>query len=98
MEPLILHGSCCLLQDSGVAVRKRVIRIMRDICEKQPDYDKVPEMLSRIVRRITDEEGVKKLTLETLQTLLFQPARDRDSVGLINKVIISVWSYFNWGY
>lgn len=28
-------------QDSGTAVRKRVIRIMREICERFPSYDKV---------------------------------------------------------
>ncbi|KHN74356.1 Nipped-B-like protein pqn-85 [Toxocara canis] len=75
------------VKDSGVAVRKRVIRIMREMCEKQPDFEKVPEMLSRIVRRITDEEGVKKLTVETFQALWFQPTRERDSATLIRKVM-----------
>ncbi|MCP9261200.1 hypothetical protein DINM_004449 [Dirofilaria immitis] len=50
------------IKDCGVAVRKRIIRILREICEKQPDYEKVPEMLARIVRRISDEEGVMTLT------------------------------------
>uniref|UniRef100_A0A915PUN3 Nipped-B protein n=1 Tax=Setaria digitata TaxID=48799 RepID=A0A915PUN3_9BILA len=80
------------IKDSGVAVRKRIIRIMREICEKQPDYEKVPEMLARIVRRISDEEGVKKLTIDTMQSLLFQPARERDSVQLINKLRIKHFS------
>ncbi|CAG9530698.1 unnamed protein product [Cercopithifilaria johnstoni] len=74
------------IKDSGVAVRKRIIRILREICEKQPDYEKVPEMLARIVRRISDEEGVKKLTIDTMQSLLFQSARERDSIQLINKL------------
>ncbi|EJD74524.1 CBR-PQN-85 protein, variant [Loa loa] len=74
------------IKDSGVAVRKRIIRILREICEKQPDYDKMPEILARIVRRISDEEGVKKLTIDTMQSLLFQPARERDSIQLINKL------------
>ncbi|VDK74707.1 unnamed protein product [Litomosoides sigmodontis] len=74
------------IKDSGVAVRKRIIRILREICEKQPDYEKVPEVLARIVRRISDEEGVKKLTIDTMQSLLFQPARERDSIQLINKL------------
>ena len=29
------------LQDTGTAVRKRVIRIIREICEKYPNYEKV---------------------------------------------------------
>uniref|UniRef100_A0A158Q833 Nipped-B protein n=1 Tax=Elaeophora elaphi TaxID=1147741 RepID=A0A158Q833_9BILA len=77
------------IKDSGVAVRKRIIRILREICEKQPDYEKVPEMLARVVRRISDEEGVKKLTIDTMQSLLFQPARERDSIQLINKLCFS---------
>ncbi|VDK72975.1 unnamed protein product, partial [Onchocerca ochengi] len=74
------------IKDCGVAVRKRIIRIFREICEKQSDYEKVPEMLARIVRRISDEEGVKKLTIDTMQSLLFQPAREHNSIQLINKL------------
>lgn len=76
------------VQDSGVAVRKRIIRILREICEKQPDFERMPEVLARIVRRISDEEGVRKLTIDTMQSLLFQSVRERDSVQLINKVIV----------
>lgn len=43
-------------------------------------------MLARIVRRISDEEGVKKLTIDTMQSLLFQPAREHNSSRLINKL------------
>lgn len=59
---------------------------MREICEKQPDFEGIPEMLSKIVRRIADEDGVKKLTIETFQALFFQPVRERDSIVLIKKV------------
>lgn len=74
------------LQDSGLAVRKRVIRIMKDMCEKRPDFDKVPEMCARIVRRVTDEEGIRKLVNETFHSLWFQSVRDKDTVALIKKV------------
>ncbi|VDK21958.1 unnamed protein product [Anisakis simplex] len=73
--------------DLGVAVRKRVIRIMREICERQPEFGKIPEMLSRIVRRVCDEEGVKKLTLETFQFLWFQPVKDRVECALLIKKV-----------
>ncbi|CAI2347282.1 unnamed protein product [Caenorhabditis sp. 36 PRJEB53466] len=59
--------------DTGVAVRKRVIRIMRDICEKFPSFEMIPDMLARMIRRVTDEDGVKKLVYETFTTLWFQP-------------------------
>ena len=57
--------SCdCLLsflipQDTGVSVRKRVIKIMKDICVMQPDFPKTSEICVKIIRRIGDEEGIK---------------------------------------
>ena len=45
--------------DTGVSVRKRVVKILKDICLKYPDHSAVPamciDMLSRIVN---DEESV----------------------------------------
>ncbi|CAJ0573496.1 unnamed protein product, partial [Mesorhabditis spiculigera] len=74
------------IKDSGTAVRKRVIRIMRELIEQNPDFDKGPELLSRIVRRIGDEEGVKKLVLETFNNLWFQPLREKDHEALLKRV------------
>lgn len=34
-------------------------------------------MLARMIRRVTDEEGVKKLVFETFTTLWFQPVDTR---------------------
>jgi hypothetical protein len=59
-----------------VAVRKRIIRILRDVTEKHPDFGKNPEIIAKIVRRIADEEGVRKLVLETLYNLWFTPIHD----------------------
>lgn len=47
------------LQDTGISVRKRVIKIFRDICLEQPDFDKIPEMCVKMIRRVNDEEGIK---------------------------------------
>uniref|UniRef100_A0AC35F8W8 Uncharacterized protein n=1 Tax=Panagrolaimus sp. PS1159 TaxID=55785 RepID=A0AC35F8W8_9BILA len=74
--------------DTGVAVRKRVIRIFRDYIDKVPESPKVPEILSKIVRRVSDEEGVKKLALETLMAYWFTPVSD--TKFLLNKVITLV--------
>lgn len=46
-------------QDTGVSVRKRVIKIMKDICVMQPDFPKTSEICVKIIRRIGDEEGIK---------------------------------------
>jgi len=50
--------SCCL-QDTGVSVRKRVVKIFRDICMSQPDFEKIPEMCIKMIARIDDEESVR---------------------------------------
>jgi hypothetical protein len=61
-----------------VAVRKRIIRILRDIIDRHPDYEKAPEIIAKIVRRIADEEGVRKLVVETLFSLWFTTTRDEE--------------------
>uniref|UniRef100_A0A915D8C6 Nipped-B protein n=1 Tax=Ditylenchus dipsaci TaxID=166011 RepID=A0A915D8C6_9BILA len=74
------------IKDSAIAVRKRVIRILRDVIEKQPKLDKKPEILARIINRINDEDGVKKLCTETLQNLWFLPLRDIEKKELEEKI------------
>lgn len=50
---------CMHLQDTGISVRKRVIKILRDICLEQPTFSKITEMCVRMIRRVNDEEGIK---------------------------------------
>lgn len=52
------------LQDSGVSVRKRVIKILRDICVMQPDFPKINDICVKIIRRVSDEEAIKVQALE----------------------------------
>lgn len=46
-------------QDTGISVRKRVIKILRDICLEQPGFHKITEMCVKMIRRVNDEEGIK---------------------------------------
>ena len=46
-------------QDTGISVRKRVIKILKDVCVMQPDFSKVNEICLKMIRRIDDEEGIK---------------------------------------
>lgn len=45
--------------DTGISVRKRVIKIFKDICIDQQDFNKIPEMCVKMIRRVNDEEGIK---------------------------------------
>jgi len=40
-------------------VRKRVIKIFRDICISRPDFDKIDEICIKMMARISDEETIK---------------------------------------
>jgi len=64
--------------DTGVSVRKRVIKILKDICLEYPSYGKIPEMCVKMIRRINDEEGIRKLVMEVFQNMWFNPMRERN--------------------
>lgn len=71
-----------------MAVRKRVIRTMKEMCEKRPDFDKIPEICAKIIRRVNDEEGIRKLVNDTFHSLWFQQVRTSDSAALLKKVLL----------
>ncbi|KAL2091754.1 hypothetical protein ACEWY4_011552 [Coilia grayii] len=73
--------------DTGISVRKRVIKILRDICLEQPTFSKVTEMCVKMIRRVNDEEGIKKLVNETFQKLWFTPTPGNDKEAMNRKIL-----------
>ncbi|XP_029115447.1 nipped-B-like protein A isoform X1 [Scleropages formosus] len=73
--------------DTGISVRKRVIKILRDICLEQPTFSKVTEMCVKMIRRVNDEEGIKKLVNETFQKLWFTPTSHHDKEAMTRKIL-----------
>uniref|UniRef100_A0A3Q2QX81 Nipped-B protein n=1 Tax=Fundulus heteroclitus TaxID=8078 RepID=A0A3Q2QX81_FUNHE len=73
--------------DTGISVRKRVIKILRDICLELPDFHKITEMCVRMIRRVNDEEGIKKLVNETFQKLWFSPTPSHDEEAMKRKIL-----------
>ena len=76
--------------DTGVSVRKRVIKILKEICMECPDFPKIPEICVKMIRRVNDEEGIRKLVMEVFQNMWFTPVRERpslDTQSLIRKVM-----------
>ena len=57
-------------QDTSVSVRKRVIKIFRDICLQLENFPKRSDVYGKILRRISDEEAVQVqyIQLEHIQT------------------------------
>lgn len=75
--------------DTGISVRKRVIKIFKDICIEHPEFNKIPEMCVKMIRRVNDEEGIKKLVNEVFQLMWFTPlgTREASSDKLVQKVM-----------
>ncbi|XP_033150568.1 nipped-B protein isoform X2 [Drosophila busckii] len=72
--------------DTGVSVRKRVIKILRDICIEYPDFDKIPEICVKMIRRVNDEEGIQKLVTEVFMKMWFTPCVKNDKNGIQRKI------------
>ncbi|ENN74150.1 hypothetical protein YQE_09123, partial [Dendroctonus ponderosae] len=70
--------------DTGVSVRKRVIKILKDICVECPEFPKIPEICVKMIRRINDEEGIRKLVMEVFQNMWFTPTKHDEA--LLRKV------------
>ncbi len=64
-----------------------MIKIFRDVCIEQPEFKKIPEMCVKMIRRVNDEEGIKKLVNDTFQNMWFQPVKDRDQDKLLIRVM-----------
>lgn len=65
--------------DTGVSVRKRVIKILKDICIEYPEYPRIPEICVKMIRRVNDEDGIRKLVMEVFQNMWFTPTREKES-------------------
>ncbi|GFT96763.1 nipped-B-like protein [Nephila pilipes] len=72
--------------DTGVSVRKRVIKILKDICLEQPDFPKTSELCVKIIRRVNDEDGIKKLVGEVFQSMWFTPTSEKKPERILLKV------------
>ncbi|CAF5168509.1 unnamed protein product, partial [Rotaria sp. Silwood1] len=49
-------------------------------CLSQPDFVRIPDICSRLLRRINDEDSIRKLVLETFQQLWFTPTSNHYEV------------------
>ncbi|XP_063699884.1 nipped-B protein [Culicoides brevitarsis] len=73
--------------DTGVSVRKRVIKILRDICVEFPAHNRIPDICVKMIRRVNDEEGIQKLVMEVFMTMWFTPCKDNDQAAMDRKIV-----------
>eukprot|EP00250_Pteridium_aquilinum_P012903 c21018_g1_i1 orf=256-5733(+) len=68
------------IMDTGVSVRKRVIKIIRDLCISRCDFAKTADACVRIVSRINDEEtSIQDLVCRTFFELWFEEPTNQSS-------------------
>lgn len=61
------------IMDTGVSVRKRVIKIIRDLCISRCNFAKMTDACVRIISRINDEENsIQDLVCRTFYELWFE--------------------------
>lgn len=75
-----------IFQDTGVSVRKRVIKILRDICIEYPDFERIPEICVKMIRRVNDEESIQKLVTEVFLEMWFNPVENDNKVMIERKI------------
>lgn len=74
--------------DTGVSVRKRVIKILRDLCLEVKDFPYIGNACVRIIKRVNDdEEGIKKLVLEVFSKLWFSPIEETNDPSDFKNLI-----------
>jgi cohesin loading factor subunit SCC2 len=65
------------LKDRGSSVRKRVIRILKDIVCSDSAHSQIIPMLSEVVKRMSDEtEGIKDCVLASFEQIWFKSGSD----------------------
>jgi len=55
---------------------------------EHPTFKKIPELCVKIIRRVNDEDGIRKLVMEVFQNMWFSPVREDplDTSALLRKV------------
>ncbi|XP_072393870.1 nipped-B-like protein [Diabrotica undecimpunctata] len=73
--------------DTGISIRKRVIKILNEICLHYPDFEKNTEICVKIIRRINDEDSVKELVLKMFQTMWFTCASGSKLFKKVTRIV-----------
>lgn len=70
-QHLVLYQDVLLkrLMDTAPSVRKRAIKVLHDFCVAQPEHDMCGTVCKCIIKRINDEETIKKLVYEVFQVI-----------------------------
>lgn len=70
--------------DTGISVRKRVIKVLKELYIRFPTFEKNPEICVRILLRFNDDESVQELVTKVFQQVWF--SCDNKSEDDIRKV------------
>lgn len=74
---LLLMG----IRDAGVSVRKRVIKILRDIVIEYPTFGKNTEICMELMKRANEDGSVRELIADAFVQMWFTPCAGNDKVS-----------------
>ena len=74
--------------------RKRVIKILRDICIQQPDFPKLTEICIKLIRRINDEDGIRELIAKVFLDLWFTEGKGESPDQVSRYMYYDFYIYF----
>lgn len=60
------------IKDTGVSVRKRAIKIIRDLCISNPAFPEASNAFIEIISRVSDEESSIQVNLLVKKPVLMQ--------------------------
>lgn len=78
------EGTCTKshLKDTAMNVRKRLVKLLRDLYFKFTDRDIKTDIASKLILRISDNEiTISQLALKVTQEILFLPFKDIEKDG-----------------
>lgn len=112
LHSLVLSMYLCLTQDTGLGVRKRVIKLLKSFYGVTDDNSRRIDIATRLVLRMLDEdETVKDLAIKTLEELWFPPlalasalksktaapsSNSHDKTALLSKVAVIMGTSANF--
>ena len=73
------------LKDKGSSVRKKVIKILRDIIACDPDHQRTAEIFCEVVKRISDHsEGIRDAVTVLFEEACFHAKPERFFMSIVN--------------
>eukprot|EP00698_Gefionella_okellyi_P002211 TRINITY_DN12031_c0_g1_i1.p1 TRINITY_DN12031_c0_g1~~TRINITY_DN12031_c0_g1_i1.p1 ORF type:complete len:1461 (-),score=372.02 TRINITY_DN12031_c0_g1_i1:12-4394(-) len=74
------------IKDTGISVRKRVVKILKSVCLEHNDHPLVPQMCAALLSRTTgDDEAVSEIVLKTVAEMWFSTLPSSNKAAVLRQ-------------